>query len=154
GRRLERATVSEPRFRQLTFRGAGIGSARFAPDGQTIVFSTQTEGQPPELLAMRLDGPEARPLGLPPAQILSISSARPIALLLAPPFALGPRAGHMVFEQVAVRDTALLEGMLATAPLGGGSPRELLDGVLFADWDTDGKDLAAVHRSGNRSRVE
>jgi hypothetical protein len=154
GRKLERATVSNPTFRQITFRGAGIGSARFAPDGQTIVFSTETEGRPPELLAMRLDSPEARPLGLPPAQILSITSAGQMALLLAPRSSLGPRAGHMANEQVIVRDTALLGGTLATAPLGGGAPRELLENVLFADWDSDGKELAAVHRTGNRNRLE
>ncbi|HTO87722.1 MAG TPA: serine/threonine-protein kinase, partial [Thermoanaerobaculia bacterium] len=154
GRRVQLASASNPRFRQLTFRGAGIGTARFAPDGQTIVFSTQTEGKPPELLAMRLDGPEARPLGLPSAQILSISSAGQMALLLAPPHNLGPRAGHMVFEQVVVRDMAALGGMLATAPVGGGAPREILDDVLFADWDSDGKELAVVHRAGNRNLVE
>jgi len=67
GGRAEAARESHPTFRQLTFRGAGIGTARFTPDGQSIVFSSQTEGRPPELMLMRLEGPEARSLGLPPA---------------------------------------------------------------------------------------
>jgi hypothetical protein len=159
GRRVERAGVehagvSEPRFRQLTSRGAGIGSARFAPDGQTVVFSAQTEGRPPELLSMRLDSPEARSLQLPPAQILSISSAGEMAILLAPPYALGPRAGHMAFEQALARDPFLLDGVLAEAPLGGGAPKEILEDVSFADWDPNGTDLAVIHRSGNQNRLE
>jgi eukaryotic-like serine/threonine-protein kinase len=154
GRRLELAHTSQPRFRQLTFRGAGIGTARFAPDGQTIVFSSQTEGKPPELFSMRLDSPEVRSLGLPPAQIMSISTSGQMAILLAPRFALGPRVGHLAFEQVIYRDPFLLSGTLAEAPLGGGAPRELLDEVSFADWDPRSKNLAVVRRSGNRTRLE
>jgi hypothetical protein len=154
GQRIQLARTSAPRFRQLTFRGAGIGTARFAPDGQTIVFSSQTEGRPPELLSMRLDSPETRSLGLPPAQILSISPAGQMAILLAPPFSLGPRMGHMAFEQVVVRDPFLISGTLAEAALAGGAPRELLEDVLFADWDPNAKDLAATRRFGNRTRLE
>jgi len=154
GDRARLAKTSDPRFRQLTFRGAGIGTARFAPDGQTIVFSSQTEGKPPEILSMRLDSPEARSLGLPPAQIMSISSTGQMAILLAPRFALGPRAGHLAFEQLSQRDPFLLAGTLAQAPLGGGAPREILDDVAFADWDVGGRGLAVVHRFGNRYRLE
>ena len=154
GRRVERAHVSSPHFRQLTFRGAGIGSARFSPDGQTIVYSSQLEGKPPELFALRLDSPETRSLGLPPAHILSISSSGQMAVLLLRPFALSQRIGHMAYEQVVHRDPFLLAGTLAEAPLAGGAPRELLEDVLWADWAPNGKGLAVVHRVGNRGRVE
>jgi hypothetical protein len=154
GRRVERAGTSQPRFRQLTFRGAGIGTARFAPDGQTIVFSSQTEGRPPELYSMRLDSPEVRPLGLPPAHVLSISPGDRMALLLLRPFALSPRIGHMAFEQVVCRDPFLLGGTLAEASLAGGAPSEVLEDVMFADWDGNGEGLAVVHRAGNRNRLE
>jgi len=154
GRRLERASVSQPQFRQLTFRGAGIGTARFAPDGQTIVFSSQTEGKPPELLSMRLDSPEVRPLGLPPAHVLSISTSGQMAILLLRSFALYPRIGHLATEQAIYRDPFLFDGTLAEASLGGGTPRELLEDVMFADWAPNGTDVGVVHRSGNRNRVE
>jgi hypothetical protein len=154
GRRVERAATSEPRFRQLTYRGAGIGSARFAPDGQTIVFSSETEGRPPELLSVRLDGPEVRTLGLPPAHILSISPEGEMALLLLRPFALYPRIGHMAFEQIVNRDPFLLDGTLAQASLAGGTPSELLEDVTFAEWGPGDADLAVVRRAGNRRRVE
>ena len=154
GQRVQLAHTSSPRFRQLTFRGAGIGTARFAPDGQTIVFTSQTEGRPPELLSMRLDGPEVRPLGLPPAQILSISSSGEMAILLLRPFALYPRIGHMAFEQFVYRDPSLFDGTLAEAALAGGAPSELLENVMFADWAPNGTDLAVVRSSGNGRRLE
>jgi hypothetical protein len=154
GRRIERAHTSSPRFRQLTFRGAGIGSARFAPDGRTIVFSSQTEGKPPELFALRLDSPETRSLGLPPSHVLSISSSGQMALLLLRPFALTQRIGHMAYEHFVHRDPLLLAGTLSEASLGGGAPRELLDDVMFADWAPNGEDLAVIRRVGNRNRLE
>jgi serine/threonine protein kinase len=154
GLRVQRARTSEPRFRQLTYLSAGIGTARFTPDGQTIVFSTQKEGRPPELLSMRLDDPETRSLGLPPAEILSISSSSQMALLLSSRSSLALRVGHIAGEQASHRDRMLLAGTLARAPLGGGAPRELLEDVSFADWDAEGKDLAVAHRAGNRFRLE
>jgi len=154
GMRVERSRAPELHYRQLTFRGAGIGTARFAPDGQTIVFSSQTEGKPPELFSMRLDSPEVRSLGLPPAQIMSIAPDGEMAILVAPPFALGPRVGHLAYEQVVHRDPFLLTGTVAEVPLGGGAPREILEDVMFADWAPSSETLAVVHRSGNRNRVE
>ena len=154
GRRIERANASTPRFRQLTFRGVGIGTARFAPDRQTIVFSAQAEGQPPELLSLRLDGSETRSLGLPPAQILSMSSAGEMALLLLRPFALAPRIGHIALEQIPHRDPFLLAGTLARASLAGGAPREILEHVMFADWAPNDSDIAVVHRAHNGNRIE
>ena len=72
--------------RQLTFGSAGISTARFAPGGQTVVYTAQFEGKPPELLTARLDSPETRSLGLSRAEILSVSSSGQMALLIAPRF--------------------------------------------------------------------
>ena len=50
--------VAPATFRQLTFRRGLIGSARFAPDGQTILYrQAGTEG-PWEIFQTRLDSPE------------------------------------------------------------------------------------------------
>ena len=46
-----------------------------------------------------------------------------------------------------------VNGMLARAPLAGGSPRELLADVRWADWDADGA-LAVVHPFEGHSRLE
>ncbi len=147
GRRVQLAQTSSPTFRQLTFAGAGITSARFTPDGQTVVYSVQTEGKPPELFSVRLDSPETRSLGLPPAHILSISSSGQMAILLPPPHALSWWLPH----RFPIRDNY---GTLAEVALGGGSPRELIENVLYADWSPNGKDLAIVHRVDGLARVE
>jgi Tol biopolymer transport system component len=48
----------------------------------------------------------------------------------------------------------VFEGTLARAPMAGASPREVLEGVLDADWSPDGKDLAVIHNVGDRCRLE
>ncbi len=44
-------------------------------------------------------------------------------------------------------------GMLARAPLAGGSPKELLADVRWADWDAQGN-LAVVNYVDGHSRLE
>ncbi|MEP6994389.1 MAG: serine/threonine-protein kinase, partial [Acidobacteriota bacterium] len=61
-------------FKQLTFQRGTVLTARFAPDGQTIVYSAAWDGRPLELFSTRADSTESRSLGLPPADVLSISS--------------------------------------------------------------------------------
>ena len=48
----------------------------------------------------------------------------------------------------------VFEGTLARAPMAGGTPREVLEGVIDADWSPDGKDLAVIHLVGDRYRLE
>ena len=45
-------------------------------------------------------------------------------------------------------------GTLAIVPLVGGAPRELLDGVSYADWSPDGVSLAVVHQVESSSMLE
>lgn len=115
-----------PHYQQLTFRRGTIEGARFAPDGHTIVYSAAWEGSPPELYSSRDDGQGERPLGIEGAKLLSISSTGEMALLTK----IQPPRNWI--------DT----GTLARAPLAGGAPRELLEGVDSADWSPDGRDLA------------
>jgi serine/threonine protein kinase/dipeptidyl aminopeptidase/acylaminoacyl peptidase len=150
GRRVKRPHASSPRFRQLTFRGAGISSARFAPDGQTVVYAAQSEGKPPELFTERLDSPETRSLGISRAEILSISSSGQMALLLVPRFGSFFPSPH---GDLSVAPS-LFRGVLAEAPLVGGAPRELLEDVYLADWSPDGKSLAVVRDIGGKNRLE
>ena len=151
GRRIERSRISPPLFRQLTFRGAGISTARFAPDGQTVVYAAQWEGKPLELFTASLNSPETRSLGLPAAEILSISSSGQMALLLAPRFSLFFRAPH---SDLSGFSSSQDRGVLAEAPLAGGTPRELLEDVYFANWSPDGKSLAVVRHVGGKNRLE
>src|SRR6266540_276238 len=114
--------ASQPAFRQVTFRRGTVYGARFAPDGRTIVYSAAWDGKPAELYATQADSPESRPLGLPSATLVGVSSSSELAVLLRRRFLLG-------FESA---------GTLARVPLNGGAPRELADDVTDADWSPDG----------------
>src|SRR5215470_2350248 len=120
-----------PTFRQLTFRHGGIQLARFAPDG-TVVYGAEWDGKPSELFTTRPGNPESRSLGLPPAGIFSISSSGEMALRLGADFV----------------------GTLARAPLAGGAPRQVLEGVVAADWTPDGRALAVLRQVGDKRRLE
>ena len=131
-------SASVPRYRQLTFRRGAIRAARFAPDGQTIVYSAAWQGNPVEVFTARLDAPESRPLGLSQTQLLAVSSAGEMGLLLR-----SRPAGTWVSV-----------GTLARAPLAGGAPREVLDDIQWADWSPDGSTLAVVRDVGGHNRIE
>ncbi len=127
-----------PLFRQLTFRRGTMMSARFAPDGQTIVYGAAWDGRPFEVFSTRSGATASRSLGLPPADVLAISSSGQMAVSLG---------RHYTTPYVAL-------GTLAEAPLEGGAPRELLENVLWADWAPDGKQLAVVRDASGRNRLE
>ncbi|HWN44022.1 MAG TPA: protein kinase [Thermoanaerobaculia bacterium] len=123
-----------PRFHRLTFRRGNVVDARFAPEGQTIVYSASWEGGPYEIFTTRTDSPESRPLGLPSALLQSIS----------------PR-GQMLLDLVQEGDGA--RGYtLAQAPLAGGAPRPILEGSrrVYADWAPDGEAFALLRRDDER----
>jgi eukaryotic-like serine/threonine-protein kinase len=122
-----RTETSVPTYSQLTFRRGTISAARFAPDGQTVVYSAAWEGGPTEVYASRIGSPEARRLGLE-GQLLALS-----------------RSGDLL----VLRGTAL-----SRASLAGGAPRQILDDAVDAAWDREGRELAVVRRAGGRLRVE
>jgi Tol biopolymer transport system component len=123
--------ASNPVFHEITFRNGIIWDARFAPDGQTIVYGAAWDGQPQEVFSTRFDSSDSRSLGLPPGQILSISSKGEMAIALHP-------ANTTPFSQ---------SGTLARVPLAGGAPREVIDNVTWADWAPDGQSLAVIRAS-------
>jgi serine/threonine protein kinase/Tol biopolymer transport system component len=127
-----------PTYRQLTFRRGSIRSARFAPDGQTILYSAAWQGGPVDVFTARPEAPEARSMGLSRTQLVSVSSASEMAVLLNSK-AIG---------------TWVNMGTLARAPLVGGAPREVLEQVQWADWSADGTNLAVVRDFGGRNRLE
>ena len=127
-----------PIYRQLTFRRGSIRSARFAPDGQTILYSAAWQGSPVDVFTARPEAPEARSMGLTRTQLASVSSASEMAVLLNSK-AIG---------------TWVNMGTLARAPLVGGAPREVLEQVQWADWSADGSSLAVVRDLGGRNRLE
>ena len=123
--------ASNPTFHEITFRNGTIWDARFAPDGQTIIYGAAWDGLPQELFSTRFDSSDSRSLGLPSSQILSISSKGEMAIALyARSFA------H--FTQI---------GTMAQVHLAGGAPHEVLENVLWADFAADGESMAVIRPS-------
>jgi serine/threonine protein kinase/Tol biopolymer transport system component len=133
-----RGAPSNPKFHEITFRNGTIWDARFAPDGQTIIYGAAWEGSPYELFSTRFDSTDSRPVGLPPAQILSISSKGEMAICLNP----------------AMKAAFAITGTLARVALAGGAPREVTDNVEAADWSPDGQSLAIIRRVLGISQLE
>ena len=140
GRVLASKHSMEATFRRLTFRRGSIDGARFTPDGQNVVYTAAWEGAEPEIFTVRTDGAESRPLGIKNANVLAVSKKGELAISLK-------KAG--TFWTSAA-------GTLARVPLGGGVPREVLEGVTFASWGPDGEELAVTRlgRAGAESWIE
>ena len=139
GKRIwESSAVSAPLYHEITFRRGEIRSARFAPDGQTILYSAAWQGNPVETFSARQGMVESRSLGLGRAELLAISSKGEMALSLG---------SHPVGTWINV-------GTLARAPLAGGAPRPVMEDVEWADWSPDGNNLCVVRNVGGRDRLE
>src|SRR5512132_2069061 len=138
GRALFRTAADPPRFTRLTFRRGLVESARFAPDGDTIVYGAAWEGAPWQIFTTRSEGRDSRSLGIASADVLSVSRSGELAVSLGRRFTVG-------------WETA---GTLARLPLDGGAPREVLENIQEADWAPDGKSLLVVREVGGRSRLE
>jgi Tol biopolymer transport system component len=132
------SAASAPLYHEITFRRGEIRSARFAPDGQTILYSAAWQGNPVETFSARQGMVESRSLGLGRAELLAVSSTGEMALSLG---------SHPVGTWINV-------GTLARAPLAGGAPRPVLEDVEWADWSPDGNSLAVVRSVGGRDRIE
>ena len=122
-------SASNPVYRRLTFERGTIYSARFAPDGGSIVYGAAWNGRPLEIFSTLANSPLEHPLGLPSAHLLSLSRNNELALSLhgtneAPRF-LSWHAGQ--------RSAGL-----------GNAARDPSRYVTWADWSPDGK-LAVVH---------
>lgn len=103
---------------------------RFTADGQTVVYSAAWGSRPAEIFLARVGSPESRPLGIPGANLLSVSSTGELAILLKK---------TNLFGTVGT-------GTLARVPLTGGTPRQVLDEASAADWSPDGSQLAVLRR--------
>ena len=129
-----------PSFHQLTFRRGQILSARFAPDGQTVMYSAAWDGKPMEIFVGRPESPESRPFGLPGAEVLAISKSGEMAV------SLDRHATGLAFRRT---------GTLAQLSVAGGAaPRDILKEIEWADWSPDGKSLAIVRTVSGKMRLE
>ncbi len=119
----------------VTYRKGAVSSARFTPDGQSFVYSASWDGQPYASFLGRAESPDARDLQLKDSRIMSVSRGGEMAV------AFGPQNITHTFG----------DRVLSRIPMAGGARRDVLIGVVAADW-IPGTDALAVIRDpgGNR----
>ena len=129
---------ASPTYRRLTFEAGTIYSARFAPDGQSIVYGAAWNNKPVQLFTTVGNSLLSQPLEFKDSVLLGISRTNELALAKG-----GWYTGQL--------ETA--NAMLASAPLAGGAPHPMLFDVRWADWDPQGQ-LAVVHYVDGHGRLE
>ncbi len=130
--------LTPPVYHQLTFRHGGIRMSRFASDGKTVLYSAAWEEKPIEIFTTRPESPESRPFGLQDAEVEAVSHQGEMAVLL-----------HSRNIEPFIN-----KGTLGRVPLGGGAPREVLEGVQWADWAPDGNNFVVVRDLEGQNRLE
>ena len=135
--RVNAPSPEPPSYRQLTFARESISSARFAPDQQTIIYSTARIGMQTELFSLVADSHAPVGLGLKDVDVESISSTGEMLLILQ---------RHSLVRVARV-------GVLARAPLNGAAPRPMMNDIVDADWGPDNQIAVARYLDGH-FRVE
>jgi serine/threonine protein kinase/sugar lactone lactonase YvrE len=129
-------TTLPPSYQRLTFNRGTIWNARFAPDGQTVVYSARWNGDPLDVFSARPGKTESRSLKLDNTDVLAISAANEMAVLRNR------------------QDPGSRRGTLARMPVDGGAARDILEDVQEADWSPDGTKLAVVRWVNGRNQLE
>ena len=122
----------------LTFERGTVYSARFRPDGNSVIYAAEWNGQPMELYSTVGNSPQSQPLGLKSEYLFAIARDNELAVALR-------------WQHGAKLDQT--NGVLASTPMAGGTPREILEDVRWADWSPD-KRLAVVHHQPGHMRLE
>jgi Tol biopolymer transport system component/predicted Ser/Thr protein kinase len=126
-------------YHPLTFRRGIVHSARFAPDGKTVIYSAAWEGKPLDLYTTRPESPQSQQMEPKGADVLAVSASGEMLLAL----------------HSKPRDSSFLyAGTLARVPLVGGAPREILNDVEWADWSPDATNVVVIHEVKGRKRLE
>jgi eukaryotic-like serine/threonine-protein kinase len=135
---LRPAPAASPHFQQVSFHRGEVIHARFAPDGKTIVYAAKLNGGAADTYVLRQEYPEPVSAGLQGAIMLSVSRQGQLAVLTKPKL-----FAHRAWF-----------GTLATAPLGGAAPREILENVSDADWSPDGNQMAIIDHDQSNWRLQ
>lgn len=120
-------SVSEPALKQITFRRGTVFSARFAPDGESVIYSAKWSTGVRQIYMASPVSPESRPLGIEKRGLASVSRSGELALL-----------GHDPSKPLTDPVT------LSRVPMNGGAPMEIATKVTWADWAPDGVRMAVV----------
>ncbi len=120
-------STPEPVLKQITFRRGTVFSARFAPDGESVIYSAKWSTGTRQIDMASPVRPESRPLGIEKRGLTSVSRSGELALL-----------GHDPSKPLMDPIT------LSRVPMNGGAPMEIATNVTAADWATDGTRMAVV----------
>ncbi len=137
GNQLSHKTVV-PSYQRLTFEQGTIYSARFAPDFRAIIYGAAWNGKPVQIFSTVGESHLTQRVNVEDANLLAVSGTGELALALR-----GMPGAHLEIKGAT----------LARTPLAGGSPREVLQDVPWADWDAKGE-LAVVHHVQGHDQIE
>jgi len=130
------AANSKPVFQQLTFRTGEVGTARFSPDSDGVIYSAIWDSSEKQTYAVDLGTLTSRRLGFAPGMLAAVSPT-----------------GELVVKAPDPEDASRPARMLRI-PLKGGSAAPMSPDVASLDWAKKSNDLALVVRDGLQSRVE
>jgi eukaryotic-like serine/threonine-protein kinase len=131
------AAVSQPTYHQLTFDRGLIYSARFAVDGPSVYYSAAWNSQPVQLYSTNPNSPESRALNFTQSALFDVSSAE---------MAISIGCKDLFFGDC--------EGALARVPISGGTPRQIVENVVSADWTAGGSEISVIRDVEGKFRVE
>jgi DNA-binding winged helix-turn-helix (wHTH) protein/Tol biopolymer transport system component len=123
----------QPTFRQVTFRRMTISTARFGPDGQSVIYEAREAPGDRELYLANTVSPESRPLGFPHVILTGVSRSGELALII--PGLTGGRS-------------------LVRVPMNGGSPLPLDRSIWAADWAPDSSRIAVIRYAPRPETIE
>ena len=136
-----RWSVGQPpplKFTRLTYQQGYPSNARFAKDGQTIVYSAQWNDDPMQVLTVRTEFPQSTRIDLPSAALLALS----------------PTGDLQLATDLKHHSGNFLSGTMSQAQMAGGSPRALATEVIAADYSPDGKSLAVARHANSKVQLE
>jgi serine/threonine protein kinase len=131
------AAVPAPVYHQLTFERGLVYAARFGSDGRSIYYSASWNSHPLQLYSTVPDSPESRSLGLVNSTLFAVSATN-MAI------SLGCKDRYI----------GNCQGTLGLVPVAGGTPREIVEDALAADWTADGSQMAVIRQVNGKYRVE
>jgi len=120
-------------IRRVTFQKGNVSDARFAPDGETVVYTAEWDGRPQDTYVTRIHATDSRPIGIPRGRVLAVSRAGELAVQFH-------KESGLALGRVSLVGGALREGME--------------DASRWADWSPDGTALMVQRHVNGKDRIE
>jgi serine/threonine protein kinase/Tol biopolymer transport system component len=125
------------KYTRLTYQQGYVSNARFARDGQTIVYSAQWNNDPLQVYTVRKEFPQSTKVDLPNAILLALSASGDMEIAVDPTY-----------------NAWFTTGTMAEAQMVGGTPRAQEKNVLAADYAPGGRTLAFVREIARKVQLE